>query len=259
MPFNKDELILDRVRSATFSDPATGEMLFRLTSIEEPSLACTAEGEEVTDALGSTITTLYRAKKATFSGTNSFFNFSLAAAQYGAKKVVADTNHKIKIPAYDILEIADGTVTTSKKPKSVDDIKYIYSLVDGEIATSYKAGPEATETTFAVAEGGVITVPTNLKGKIYVEYEYEAENAMGITNKSNEFPTTGSLKVFAYFRDKCNDNLVYSGVIISQKAKLNPESIELALTSTGKHGFEFQINKNYCDTEGDLFSIIVAQ
>ena len=82
---------------------------------------------------------------------------------------------------------------------------------------------------------------------------------MKVTNKSNEFPTTGSLKVFAYFRDKCNDNLVYSGAIIAQKAKLNPESVEIALTSTGKHGFEFNIQKDYCDEDGDLFSIIIAQ
>ena len=71
MAFNKNELILDKVRSLTAHDLSTGEMLFRLTSLEDPSLSCTAEGEEIVDAIGALITTLYRAKKATFSASNS--------------------------------------------------------------------------------------------------------------------------------------------------------------------------------------------
>lgn len=61
-------------------------MLFRLTSLEDPNLTCTAEGEEVTDAVGAVITTLYRSKKATFSATNSLISLDLAAAQYGARR-----------------------------------------------------------------------------------------------------------------------------------------------------------------------------
>ena len=66
----------------SFQDLSTGEMLFRLTQLEDPTLTCTAESEEVTDALGSVITTLYRSKKATFSATNSLVSLDLAAAQY---------------------------------------------------------------------------------------------------------------------------------------------------------------------------------
>ena len=40
-----------------------------------------------------------------------------------------------------------------------------------------------------------------------------------------------------------------------------PESVELALTSTGKHAFEMTMMRDYCseDGEDELFSIIVAQ
>ena len=67
--------------------------------------------------------------------------------------------------------------------------------------------------------------------------------------------------IYAYFKDKCNENIVYSGKIICPKAKLNPEQVELALTSTGKHAFEFTMMKDYCADEGDdeLFAIIVAE
>ena len=98
-----------------------------------------------------------------------------------------------------------------------------------------------------------------MTGKVYVEYVYETENANRIVNKTSEFPEACSMKIYAYFRDKCNENIVYSGVIISPKAKLNPEQIELALTSTGKHAFEFQMMRDYCEEDAELFSIIIAE
>lgn len=270
--FNKNELILDKVRSLVTHDLATGQLLFRLTSLEEPSLQCTAEGEEITDAIGAVITTLYRAKKATFSATNSLISLDLAASQYGAKKEVASAENKIVDHTYEILTVANktegegdeavtkGVITLAHVP--VNDIKFIYSLVNGEIGTAYKAGSVVSDTEFVVdAENKTITVPTGLTGKVYVEYQYETENAVRIVNRASQFPEACSLTIYAYFKDRCNENLVYSGKIICPKAKLNPEQVELALTSTGKHAFEFTMMKDYCADEGEdeLFTIIVAQ
>ena len=266
MAFNVNELIIDRVRSLTAHDLSTGEMLFRLTSLEDPSLQCTAEGEEVVDAICALITTLYRAKKATFSASNSLLSLDLAAAQFGTQKEVASESAKIIVPTYEILTVAEGTTEVALKKTPVGGISYIYALHDGEIATRYTAGAAASETEFVLGDEGKITVPTNLTGKIYVEYSFEADGdekskngANRVTNKTSNFPEACSMKIYAYFRDKCNENVVYSGVIVANKAKLNPESIELALTSTGKHAFEFQMMRDYCDEEAELFSIIVAQ
>lgn len=258
--FNKNELILDRVRSLTTHDLSTHEMLFRLTSLEDSSLQCTAESEEVTDAIGAVITTLYRAKRASFTATNSLISLDLAAAQYGAKKEVADTDNGITDYTYEILNVASGETTVKLSKTPTNDVLWIYSLVNGEIGTAYKAGSAASETEFTIKDG-TITVPTGFTGKIYVEYQYKSTSAVRIVNKASEFPESCSLVIYAYFRDKCNDNLVYSGKIICPKAKLNPEQVELALTSTGKHSFEFTMMKDYCAEEGEdeLFTIIVAE
>ena len=258
MAFNKNELILDRVRSLSAHDMTNGEMLFRLTSLEDPSLQTSAEGEEVVDAIGALITTLYRAKKATFSASNSLISLDLAAAQYGTKKEIATAENKITVPTYEIITVADDVTEVALKSAPVGDVKYIYALADNEIATRYNAGDAVSATEFVIDETGKIQLPTGLTGKIYVEYNYASENANRIVNKTSEFPEACSLKIYAYFRDKCNENLVYSGVIVANKAKLNPESVELALTSTGKHPFEFQMMRDYCDDEAELFSIIVA-
>lgn len=259
MAFNKNELILDRVRSMTFNDLSTGEMLFRLTQLEDPTLTCTSEGEEVTDALGSVITTLYRSKKATFSATNSLVSLDLAAAQYGTKKEVAEKGKEIVTRTFETITIPDSatTVKLAHKPANKADVKFIYSIANGELGKSYTAGAHATGTDFVIAEDGTITIPTGLTGKIYVEYEFKTENAVRIVNKASKFPEAAKVVIYAIFRDACNENVVYSGVIVCPKAKFNPESVELALTSTGKHAFELNMMKDYCEDDGDLFTIIV--
>lgn len=261
MAFNKNELILDRVRSLVAFDLETEKMLLRLTSLEDPSLNCTAEGEEVVDAIGALITTLYRAKKATFSATNSLVSLDLAAAQYGTKKVIGAQDAKITDYTYEIIKIPADATTVTLKHKPANDIKWIYSIANNDVGTAYGAGADVSETEFVIDKAtGTITLPTGLKGSIYVEYQFENENALMISNKASNFPEACSVVIYAYFRDKCNENLLYSGKIICRKAKLNPEQVELALTSTGKHAFEFQMFKDYCAEEGDdeLFAIIVS-
>ena len=261
MAFNKNELILDRVRSLAAHDLGDNKLLFRLTSLEDPTLGCTAEGEEITDAIGAVITTLYRAKKATFAATNSLISLDLAAAQYGAKKEVASSDKKIVDYAYEILKVEGDTVKLAHTPIK-DSIAWIYTIENNEIGTAYDAtGAVASETQAVVAEDGTITLPTVVKnGKVYVEYMYESENAVQIVNKASQFPSAVSVVIYAYFKDVCNENKVYSGKIVCPKAKLNPESVELALTSTGKHAFEFTMMRDYCSEEGEdeLFSIIVS-
>jgi hypothetical protein len=270
--FNKNELILDRIRNVAYHDLETKKLLLRLTSVEDPSLNCTAEGEEILDAVGALITTLYRAKKATFSGSNSLVSLDLAAAQYGSKKVVAGIDkddieefekntaykgaEKITTYAYETIKV-DGTSVKLAYAPNVDSIKYIYNIENGEIGTAFVAGSAASETEFVVAEDGTITLPTGVtSGTIYVEYTHESENANRVINRTTDFPAAGRLVIYAYFRDKCTEKL-YSGAIICPKAKLNPESVELALTATGKHPFEFTMMKDYCSDDDELFSIIV--
>lgn len=261
MAFNKNEVILDRVRSLTCHDLETKKMLMRLTSLEDSSLNCTAEGEEITDAIGALITTLYRAKKATFSASNSLVSLDLAAAQYGAKKEVASAQGKVTDYAYEILKVEDGKVKLAHAPKE-GSIKWIYTIENNEVGTAYAVGAAATETEALVGADGEITMPTTVtSGKVYVEYQFETENAVRVVNKASEFPSAVSVVIYAYFRDVCNENKIYSGKIICPKAKLNPESVELALTSTGKHPFEFVINRDYCAEEGEdtLFEIILSE
>ena len=268
MAFNKNEVVLEKVRQASYYNLEDGKLELRITSIEDPTLGCTAESEEVVDAIGSLITTIYRAKKATFGGSNSLLSFDLAAKQYGTEKEVATSEKKITNYAYEILDVKvegeEGAYTYSvpqlKNKPNVDSVQWIYAIESGEIGKAYKSAAAASEEEFVIAADGTITLPTSItKGKIYVEYTYDTENAVRVVNRASQFPTAGRLVILAYFRDKCTDE-VYSGAVVCPKAKLNPESVELNLTATGKHPFEFTMMKDYCDELNDeLFEIILSE
>lgn len=256
--FNKNEVVLEKIKQASLYDLESGLLLNRLTSIEDPSLNTTAEKEEVVDAQGNTITDIYRAKKATFGGSNSLFSLDLAASQFGAKKEVASADKKIINYYAETLTIADGKVKLSRTPVE-NSIKYIYVIEGGEIGESYAVGAAATANEALVAADGTITVPTAVtEGKVYVEYAYESEEAVRIVNKANEYPTAGKLVILALFRDKCTDKTIL-GSIICPKAKLNPESVDLSLTPTGKHPFEYTMMKDFCSDEEELFEIVLSK
>lgn len=253
---NVNELILDRVRSLIFTDLSDGSVLGRLTKLEDPSLQTAAEGEEVTDAQGSLITKIFRAKTGRFEATNSLFSADLLAQQYGTEKEVADEGNKIVAPCEEILEVSEGKVTLSHTPSNT--IKYIYLLQSGNIAKKFSVDTVASETEFSI-NGAAITVPTNVTGKIYVEYEYESTSGIRIVNNTENFPKAVGVKIFAIFRDQCNENIKYAGAIVATKGKLDPSSIDTALTATGKHSFAVDFMKDYCDESADLFSVVISE
>lgn len=256
MAFNPNELILDKVRQLTAHDLETGEILFRLTQLEDPTLSTSAEGEDVTDAVGALITTMYRAKQAEFSASNSLLSLDLAAAQYGTKKEFAPEDGFVDY-AYEIKDIENGTVTLSHIPIE-NGVGFVYIINGNTIEKSYPVGTVASEDEASVKDA-VITMPTGVTtGKVYVEYNFMNIEAVKIVNSAENFPTAVSAVIHVLFRDVCNENKIYAGKIICHKAKLDPSSIELNLTSTGKHPFTLKMLKDYCSEDAELFTIIVS-
>lgn len=258
MAFNPNELLIDRVRYVVAHDIKTNEKLFMLTELEDASLNTTAEGEDVTDAVGALITTIYRSKQAEFSATNSLFSLDLSAAQFGSKKEVAAEGATIIDYTYEMIDIAEGADTIKLKHTPVaGSVQYIYAVENGAASTSYKAGAAASATEFVIADDGTITLPTGMTGKVFVEYQYQSANAVRVVNSATEFPQVCSAIIYVIFRDVCTEELI-AGKILCKKCKLDPSSVELALTATGKHPFTFKIQKDFCGSEDELFTILVS-
>lgn len=258
---NINELILDRVRYATLHDLATDEMTMRLTSVEDGSLQTSAEGTDLVDSVGALITTLFRSKRAQFTGTNSLLSMDLLAAQYGADKEVADTGNTINMPVAEIVTVNSGAAELKHTPVA-NSVKYVYKLENKQIAKKYTSAAEAGADVFVIS-GKQITAPTSLQDgdKLFVEYEYASKTMNKVENRASNFPKAGKLVIYVLFRNICNENEKYAGVIVCPKAKIDPESVEVNLTAEGKHPFTFNMMQDYCAEEGDdqLFYFAVAE
>ncbi len=265
--FNPNELILEKVRSVEEFDIATNELKGRYTQIESPSLKTSADGREVTDAMGSPIATFYDAQKGTFDFSNSLLSLDLAASQFGTEKEIADETNKIIIPVSEILTIsADHTVTLSYVPVGTAgaEVKYVKVInANNTFGKTYTvsavAGEGATDSFTIDAENKKITLPNDVIGDVIVDYERESTKAVAVEKTTDGVTKVRKLHIHAIFHDPCNTNLVYAGVIICPRAQIDPSSVELNLASDGKHAASYMLNKEYCDKNGKLFRIVVAE
>lgn len=262
--FNPNELVLEKIRSVEEYDTATRELLGRYTQIEDPSLQTSAEGTDVTDAMGTPIMTFYNAQTGTFSFTNSIFSLDLAASQFGAEKKVASSENKIVIPVSETIEIgSDHKVKLKYVPVGATgaEVKYV-KVINGNntFGKTYEVNAVAGEGKFTLdAATQTITMPDDVTGRVFVNYDRETEKAVEVDKTTDSVPKVKSLLIHAIFHDPCDKNLVYSGVISCPRAQIDPSSVELALTSDGKHAASYILQKPYCDEDSKLFSILVSE
>lgn len=263
MAFNPNELVLEKIRSVEEYNPSTMELEGRYTQIEEPNLQTSADGTQVTDAMGAEIVTFYNAQQGTFSFTNSLHSLDLMASQFGSKKEIAGVDNVITVPVSEIIDIKDNVATLKYEPIGTKSAEVKYAKVINEnnsFGKTYTASSVAGEDTFVVdATGKTLTFQEGTTGKVFVQYERKTESAVKITKNTDGVPEIKTLIINAVFHDPCNTNIVYAGVIYVPRAQINPESVEVNLTPDGKHSAEYRLQKPYCDEKGKLFEIIVSE
>lgn len=264
MNFNPNELILEKIRSVEEYDPSTNELTGRYTQIEDPSLKTSADAQEVTDAMGATIYTIYNAQKGTFDFTNSLFSLDLAASQYGSKKAVATEDNKIIVPVSEVIDIAaDHTVTLKYTPVGTTgaEVKYVKVInSDNTFGETFEVSATAGEGKFTIdATTKKITLPESVTGKVFINYEKESENAVQVTKRTDGVPEVKTLLIHAIFHAVCDTNTVYAGVIRCPKAQIDPSSTEISLKADGKHAASYILQKDYCSDDSKLFDIFVSK
>lgn len=259
MLFNPNELIIEKIRAVEEYHPLTGEPLGRYTQIEDPSLQTSSDGTDVTDAMGTPITTFYRNQQAQLSFTNSLFSLDLAADQLGTTKVVAK-----KMPISEIIKIdastADAPTATLKHTPISGSLKFAKVVnSDKTFGETYTLDVTAGDKKFTLKDQ-VITLPANTTGRIFVSYMFESESAVSVQKTSGSLPENRTLWVHAIFHDPCNPSIKYAGVIVAENAQIDPTSVEIGLASDSKHSATYLIRPNYCDEEDSkLFEILVSK
>jgi len=262
--FNPNELVLEKIRSVEEYDSATGELIGIYTQIESPSLKTAAEGTPVTDAMGSEITTFYKAQTGTFEFSNSLFSLDLAASQFGTTKEIASSENKIIRPVSETIAVgADHTAVLKYVPVGTSgaEIKYVKVINENnEFGATYEVSATAGEGKFTLdAAAKTITLPDNVTGKVFVRYDTESTNAVKISKTTDSVPKVRSLLIHVIFHSVCETDTVYAGTISIPRAQIDPSSVELNFTSDGKHGASYKLQKPYCRDDAKLFDIIVSE
>ncbi len=272
---NIDNLLIKKVRRVVFTDPATGDVYFNASDIQSPSLNITSESTQKTDALGVPVATFYNGDSAEFSAESSLFSLGILAAQFGSEIEQATASSKIIVPCVETIKVGTGTggtkntaITLKHVPVAMSggavgsEIPVIYILQKNKaLGKKYTVGAAVSDTTFEInASAKTITLPTDTEitadTVIFVSYEYATESGVKVDKVSGNEPVSGKAIVHVIFCDPCNKNTEYAGWLVFGNAQLSPE-IDLTFDTESTHPLSFTCQKEWCDEDGKLLSVIV--
>ena len=243
MAFDLNNFVIDRVVRGIATDMKTGDILFSINQITNPSLSCSAESTDAVDALNVPIATFYRAKNAEFSAENALFDMNLLATQSGSTKKVASSEQKIVAPCFQTIDIEEKKTAyvLSHTPKAGTTPKVYVLNGDGTLGAKVTVATTASGESIAITgtnvtlvlevkdEKGEVTTPGYAVGEqLFVMYEYEADGtakngAVEVANSANKFPVGCKFVMEILGADVCDQtNLVYA-YLIFPNAKLSPD------------------------------------
>lgn len=260
MALNIDNLLINRALSATQFDKSTGDVMYTLNQITDPSLEINGEQVAINDAMGVKVASFDRSKEVSFSASNAFINLGLAAAQSGSDKVVATDTDKLIVPVREILEVKEGKVTLANTPVESELISVNVMTKDGGKALGLVEADEAAEGKFKI-EGKEITldkvsVPDGTSVAVF--YKKESASAIQIENNADCFAKAGEFWLEVLFVDPCNINVEYHGFLVLPSAKMSNETT-IDFTNEATHAFTIEALQDYCSPNKTLYRIIVSE
>lgn len=269
MAFDLNNFVINRPLRGTMFNQTTGELLWTVNQITDPSLAVSSEKATAVDALGSPIMEFNRAKTAEFSASNSLFDLGLLAAQSGTTKTPSTASVTYAVPIWETFTVPSSgtTVTLAHTPAeaAADGIPYIYKITgDGQVAAKFAYAAAAAPETFSFT-GTTLTFATALTAgdKFIVYYEYAANDTDGsqavkVTNSAVNFPAAGKFVMEVLGCSVCDITEEYHAFVIFPAAKLSSD-FDITFNTEGTHPFTITAFQEYCDTEKNLFTIVIPE
>lgn len=261
MKFNPNEVVFEKIRYIEAFDPTTKQLLSRLTNVKEPTLNFSSEGTAVTDAQGAEIVTFYNAAQGTLSYTNAIHSFDLLAEQFSSEKIVATDEKKITAPVSEVLEIIGNKVILKYVPVGATgaEIKYVQLInEENEFGETLEVSAAIAEGKFTIdAASKTLTFNAGTSGRVIVDYEAEMSEAISLAKTTDSMPPVRTLNLHCYFRNKCDSNIKYIGVIVFPRAQIDISSVDVGLTPDGGHAVTYKLQKPYCDEAGKLCEVFV--
>lgn len=267
---NINNLLIEKVKEAAMFN-SDGSIRWTAADVSNASINVTSTSTDKLDAMQNVISKLYQGKQAEVSFESAFFSLGLIAAQSGTDVVKASAGAPIKTAFREELTVGatagvvNTTVTLSRTPVGTSgaEVKYIYVMnSDRSLGTRYEVDTTASATKFSIS-GKVITLPTgsNLFTKdsvIVVYYDSNVEAGASVTNTASANTDAGLFRMFVIFKDICNEETKYSGVIEFPSAQISPDC-EIGLQFDSTYSYSLSANKKYCAADDALFKVYVPE
>lgn len=258
-------LVIDRVLQATGFSKSTGEPIYRLTQVQNPSLTSSADQVDALDNTGVKIMSFDRNAAATFSFENAIKDLGLLSAQLGTEVVEASVANKVVVPAFDMIDVvADTTEYTMAHTPIATPVVYVLNG-DGSLGIKITNDTTAAEGKFAYAEGKItIVIGEAIKagGQLVAMYEYEADGAaakaVSVEARANVFAKPHRLVVEVLAYDPCEPDVMIYMYLIFNNAKMS-RNFDLTLDTESAHSAEIECMVDYCNKDKKLFEIVIPE
>lgn len=263
---NLNNIVIDRVLRGIYSTEADG-ILFSINQVQNLSLNCTSESQEVVDALGVSIMEFMRSKAVEASAENAIFDLGLMAQQFGTEKKAASATEKLLVPTLETITIVfDETKAGAKSEYALKHTPKvapteIYELNgDSTLGAKYAIGTNAEEDDY-VYSNGTITIPVagdDVGKEYFIMYEYESENAVEVINSADKFPTMGKMTFECLVYDVCDPETKIFAYIILPKFQLKSDFDWSVGGDSQTHPFSGKAHVDYCAKDKKMVRVVIV-
>lgn len=257
--FKLGDLAVDRIVAAVAQNNK-GKLLYTLTNLQNASLQVTSDSSDVTDGTGSVIKTFYRAKKGTFTATNSTINIPIIGAMSGSDPKYASDSEALSIPM--IITTAKTSLTLPNITGTGEDNNIVVNAIEknGTLGAEYTlATSTATAGTYTVASGKMTIKPNDGDVKFIIKYNRSiTKDAIAIVNKADAFPKTVKLTLKVLIVDPCEPDTVRAAYVVLPSFQPSAE-VKVDIKTDGTIDYTGNMQVSYCADEKVLYEVLACQ
>ena len=266
-----NNLLIEKTKEIVMFN-SDGSARWSAQDVSAPKISVTSEAQEKLDAMQNVISKLFRGKKADIEFTTAFFSLDIQAAQSGTTVNEFSETNPVVVPWRDEVKVGgtasapSATITLTHVPVGTvgSEVTHIYiKNIDNSLGKKFSVGAEADADHFTVsASTKTITLPVGADIKdtdtVVVYYDYSATAGASVTNTSTSDSEAGRLCLFVQFKDICNEEIKYSGVIEFPSAQVAPDC-EIGLAFDDTYTIQLSANKKYCSSADELFTTYIPE
>lgn len=266
-----NNLLIEKTKEIVMFN-SDGSVRWSAQDVSTPKITVTSEAQEKLDAMQNVVSKLFRGKKADIEFTTAFFSLDIQAAQSGTTVKEFSTDAPVTVRWRDEVKVGgtasspSTTITLTNVPvgETGSEVSHIYiKNADNSLGKRFSVGSEADATHFTVsASSKTITLPVGADIKdsdiVVVYYDYAATAGASVTNTSTSESDAGRLCLFVQFKDICNEEVKYSGVVEFPSAQVAPDC-EIGLAFDDTYTVQLSANKKYCSSADELFTTYIPE